>query len=449
MTEASRHKGFARPIKTLHPLPLSLRTRFLLGMGVMLLPLVVLATIALFSLQAVTNAVDDVVEEASEELARVLRLQVLIQRALIVTNDTLIPEHGDSIGSEDFARATQEVDNAFEEATAGPFSLAEERAQVQAARGEWQQARALSQTILSRPSPLRAANVEGEIGRLHAHVGRAVDMLDRVHALTQVEMNAQVASVSVLRRRVLYGIATTFVLGLGAAIVVATALARSVMAPLRALESSAHHFGAGDFSYRVALTGQNELGQLGKTLNAMADKLAQSQAMLRELSTHDDLTGLFNFREFHRQLTEEAERSRRYGRSFSLLMLDIDHFKAINDTYGHLAGDEALRALAALIRREVRPTDLVARYGGEEFVMVLPETTGPGAFALGERLRGLIADHAISLPTGQTIHLTVSMGLATFPEDQDSLPHLISAADQALYAAKSAGRNGIRQWSGT
>jgi two-component system cell cycle response regulator len=267
--------------------------------------------------------------------------------------------------------------------------------------------------------------------------------------LAQAEMNAQFEHAVSVRQEALVGIASVFVVGLGIAIVVATALARSIMTPLRALESGANHFGAGDFSYRVSLTGQNELGQLGKTFNAMADKLAQSQATLRELSTHDDLTGLFNFREFHRQLTEEAERSRRYGRPFSLLMLDIDHFKAINDTYGHLAGDEALRALATLIRREVRPMDLVARYGGEEFVMVLPETTGPGAFALGERLRSLIADHAIALPTGQTIRLTVSMGLATFPEDEDSLPQLISAADQALYAAKSAGRNGIRQWSGT
>jgi diguanylate cyclase (GGDEF)-like protein len=220
------------------------------------------------------------------------------------------------------------------------------------------------------------------------------------------------------------------------------------MTPLRALEIGANHFGAGDFSHRVALTGHDELGRLGSTLNAMADKLAESQAALRELSTHDHLTGLFNFREFHRRLTEEAERSRRYGHSFSLLMLDIDHFKTVNDTYGHLAGDEALRALATLIRRAARPMDVAARYGGEEFILVLPETTGPGALALGERLRTLVAEHAVSLPADQTIRLTVSIGVATFPDDTDSLPQLISAADQALYAAKSAGRNGVRSWSG-
>jgi len=194
--------------------------------------------------------------------------------------------------------------------------------------------------------------------------------------------------------------------------------------------------------------GQDELAQLGRTFNAMADKLARSQAMLRELSTHDSLTGLANYREFHRHLAEEAERSQRYGRSFSLLMLDIDHFKTINDTFGHLAGDKALRALAALIRGEVRPTDLVARYGGEEFALVLPETAGPGALTLAERLRVRVAGHAVALTADQTISLTVSIGLASYPEDKDSVQTLVSAADQALYIAKSAGRNRVCRWDG-
>jgi two-component system cell cycle response regulator len=449
MKGTSRRKGFGTAVRMLHLMPRSLRVQFLLGMGVMLLPLVVLAVIALFSLQGVTNAIDDVVQEATEEHSAVSRLQFLIQQTMIVAHDSVTKGLDDPAAREPLLQANQGVHKAFEGIEAGPFALPEERRLIQSAREEWRQGRQLSEALLANPRPSGSETVAQKMELAHAHHIRALEMLDQVHALAQAEMNAQFEHAVSVRQEALVGIASVFVVGLGIAIVVATALARSIMTPLRALESGANHFGAGDFSYRVSLTGQNELGQLGKTFNAMADKLAQSQATLRELSTHDDLTGLFNFREFHRQLTEEAERSRRYGRPFSLLMLDIDHFKAINDTYGHLAGDEALRALATLIRREVRPMDLVARYGGEEFVMVLPETTGPGAFALGERLRSRIADHAIALPTGQTIRLTVSMGLATFPEDEDSLPQLISAADQALYAAKSAGRNGIRQWSGT
>jgi len=412
----------------------------------MLLPLVVLAAIALFSLQSVTNAIDDVAQEATEEMATVLHLQILMQRAMIVAHDCLAHGHDDPGTRERFMRAGQRVDKAFEGIGAGAFALAEEQALIRFAQEEWGRGRQLGEGILARSSSLGGWSRGGEIDRLQTHVNRALEMLDRMHNLAEREMSDQSAYASALRRRVFLGIATVFVVGLGAAIAVGTALARSIMTPLRALESGVDRFGAGDLSYRMSLTGQDEFGQLGRTFNAMADKLEQSQATLREQSTHDDLTGLFNYREFNRQLTEEVERSRRYTRPFSLLMLDIDHFKVVNDTYGHMAGDEALQALATLIRREIRPVDLVARYGGEEFVMLLPETTGPGALELGERLRAFIAGHAVPLSTGHTIFLTVSIGLATYPDDADSLPRLVNLADQALYAAKSAGRNRVNRW---
>ncbi len=178
----------------------------------------------------------------------------------------------------------------------------------------------------------------------------------------------------------------------------------------------------------------------------MASKLEQSQAELKDLASIDGLTGVYNRREFQQQLKAEVERSRRYGRSCSLLMVDIDHFKSVNDTYGHQAGDEALRATAALIKREVRSGERVARYGGEEFAVILPETSGSSAAAMAERLRDVIATQAIPITQGQTLNLTVSVGTATFPEDAWSPDTLIFAADQALYAAKHAGRNRVCQF---
>jgi diguanylate cyclase (GGDEF)-like protein len=401
--------------------------------------------IALLSLEQVTNALDDVVQEATEEMATVLRLQVLIQQALILTHDSLVPEHGNRVDRTRLAQASQAVETAFDEAVTGPFALSRERELLQSSREAWRQARLLSEALLAGPGPSEGAAVGGEIDRLHAHVDRALQMLGQIHDLTQMEMRDQLANTSALRRRAFLGIALVFGIGLGAAVGVGTGLARSVLTPLRALEHSAHRFGAGDLSHRAPTTGHDELGRLGSTFNSMAEKLAQSQAILQELSTHDGLTGLVNYREFHRQLSEEAERFRRYGHPFSLLMLDIDHFKSVNDTYGHLAGDEALRVLADLVRREVRPMDLVARYGGEEFVMVLRETTTPGAVAVAERLRRRIAERAIPLAGGQSLSLTVSVGVATYPDDADSLQHLISTVDRALYAAKAAGRNQVNR----
>ena len=182
------------------------------------------------------------------------------------------------------------------------------------------------------------------------------------------------------------------------------------------------------------------------SLAAQAIEKARLYAQVQEQARTDALTGLNNRGEFQRQLKEEVERSHRYNRSFSLLMLDIDHFKTVNDSYGHQAGDEVLRVLAARLREQTRPVDHAARYGGEEFVVILPETTNEGALALAERLRTAVAGTAVPVTEARTISVTISIGVATFPADAGSETALIAAADAALYAAKEGGRNRISRY---
>jgi diguanylate cyclase (GGDEF)-like protein len=218
---------------------------------------------------------------------------------------------------------------------------------------------------------------------------------------------------------------------------------RSILLPLQTLEEGTHRIGEGDLFHRVVIESGDEIGRLGRSFNAMAEKLERGQATLENLSVHDGLTGLFNYREFRRRLKEEADRSRRYGRPFSLLLLDLDHFKVINDTHGHQAGDEVLRAMANLISQGVRPVDKVARYGGEEIALILPETPGGKALIVAERVRSLVANHPVSLSTGTAVTLTCSIGVGAFGEDGASDNEIIGAADSALYAAKHAGRNRV------
>ncbi|HEX2721444.1 MAG TPA: sensor domain-containing diguanylate cyclase [Gemmatimonadaceae bacterium] len=163
---------------------------------------------------------------------------------------------------------------------------------------------------------------------------------------------------------------------------------------------------------------------------------------LEALAQTDPLTQLLNRRALTVRLVTEMERVRRYNAPLAMLLVDLDHFKLVNDTYGHLAGDDVLFGVATLLQRAVRSVDLVARYGGEEFVIVLPETGKHGAIAFAERIRDKVGAHRFSIAGGAEIHVTASIGVATYPSPQmESVEDLFRAADAALYRAKGSGRN--------
>jgi diguanylate cyclase (GGDEF)-like protein len=172
--------------------------------------------------------------------------------------------------------------------------------------------------------------------------------------------------------------------------------------------------------------------------NALALKRAEA------LSVTDDLTHLYNSRYLNQVLRKETKRASRSGRPLSLLFIDLDGFKGINDTHGHLFGSRALVEASELIRMSARETDVAARYGGDEFAVVLPDTGGEGAFAVGERIRERVASHRFLVSDGLDVHLTASVGLATLPDVAASADELVAAADKAMYRVKDSGKNGIQ-----
>jgi diguanylate cyclase (GGDEF)-like protein len=177
---------------------------------------------------------------------------------------------------------------------------------------------------------------------------------------------------------------------------------------------------------------------------ALRQKVARD-ALAAEAAT-DGLTGLLNRRELDSRATELIALSRRYTRPLACLMIDIDHFKQVNDTYGHAAGDEVLRQVAARIRGVCRASDVAGRYGGEEFVLLLPDTDVNGALAVAEKVRTAVADGAISLPTAASaggIAVRVSVGVAGREATMLDPQALYAAADGALYQAKQMGRNRV------
>jgi diguanylate cyclase (GGDEF)-like protein len=178
-------------------------------------------------------------------------------------------------------------------------------------------------------------------------------------------------------------------------------------------------------------------------IKGLYDQLKFAKEKLETLSITDGLTGIFNHRYLHEKLSVEFERIRRYDGFLSCIMLDLDHFKNVNDTYGHKFGDFVLINFAKIIKNTIREVDFVARYGGEEFTIVLPQTTIDNAEILAEKIRKKVEAYKFE-KNGTSIHVTSSLGISTYPHPKiKTVEDLIRTADESLYRAKHKGRNTI------
>lgn len=175
---------------------------------------------------------------------------------------------------------------------------------------------------------------------------------------------------------------------------------------------------------------------------AIAIENARMYQHTKELSNRDELTGVYNRRYFFERLEREVERGKRYNSIFSIVMLDLDHFKRYNDNFGHLSGDRALREVARALEENTRKVDIIARYGGEEFVTILPETDKEDAALVAEKLRRAVEDIKLGASEGGEL-LTITAGVASFPLDSSEAIDLIEHADKALYTGKAQGRNRV------
>jgi diguanylate cyclase (GGDEF)-like protein len=238
-------------------------------------------------------------------------------------------------------------------------------------------------------------------------------------------------------------------LGVGS---IAYVLGLLIVRPLNRLSAGAAKVAAGDLSVDLPVVGGGEVTYLTEVFNDMVKRLREGREALdainetlrvkneelQRLSLTDGLTGLDNRRQLMQTLEAEVERSRRHGHNFAVVMLDVDHFKNYNDSHGHLAGDEVLTRVGALLRECTRGVDSSARYGGEEFVLVLPETGVDRAVEVAERIRARLAKEGFS--NGR---ITLSAGVAQFPKDGDTPETVLSSADAALYRAKGEGRDRV------
>jgi len=226
-----------------------------------------------------------------------------------------------------------------------------------------------------------------------------------------------------------------------------------LFAPVCSLTKTANEIAKGNYSIRATVATDDEIGVLAKNFNTMVDRL-EEQIMnldqkvkektekLKQLAITDSLTGLYNRRYFSEVALEIFELEKRESDTLSIIMLDIDKFKRVNDTYGHQAGDEVIVQIAIILDRMKRESDVVCRYGGEEFILLLPKTSGDGAYVVAERIREEVAETIINFQKEKQISFTVSLGVSEVIYEKDNhIEAVIKRADDALYKAKQSGRN--------
>jgi diguanylate cyclase (GGDEF)-like protein len=402
----------------------------------------VLSIGAVVSLENTINSFENTDNKILEKIFPVKDLESLMFDASEPIEDYL--SSSDRHQRDRFLGLSQNINDNFTELLQANSKDLEKKALIQASQKSWQQLHQTGIRIFAYPQPINKQIALQEQKRLDTDSRKAIESINRLYNLlyhAQIDQNLE--QVQKLRAIVKLIVIVLLSLELTLAVISGFVFFRSLLVPLKSLEEGVQHLSEGDLDYRISLMTSDELGQLAATLNLMAEKVQQSQTELRYLAIKDGLTGLYNRGEFNRQLKAEIERSQRYNHDCSLLMMDIDYFKKLNDTYGHQGGDEALQTVAKLLQQEVRPVDRVARYGGEEFAVILPQTSGDGAAIVAERLRSAIATNLVPVSTTESINITVSVGFATFPDHAKLDEALISCADKALYSAKGSGRNRV------
>lgn len=321
-------------------------------------------------------------------------------------------------------------------------SLAEEpvaRTLATQARDDWNAAKALGQELTSVLRPATAPETVELMQRFDGEVRSASDSINAAIEQLENEIEEDQLAANLAYERALW------LAGIGAGVCLLTILAgviligRVMVASIDRLVDGATRFAEGDRAHRIDIRVPPELRRVANEFNRMIGKIDAYEDVLAERALKDVLTGLPNRRAFEEAAPRQWDLASQAGDPLTLLQIDVDHFKRINDTYGHGVGDEVLRWLAHILTKQLRAGHAVFRTGGEEFIVLIPATGVPDAFGLAERLRTAVASAPFET-AGDKVSLSISIGLAD-SLSFTSLQDMIAAADAALYQAKAQGRN--------
>jgi diguanylate cyclase (GGDEF)-like protein len=387
----------------------------------------------------VIESLRDIASRQRNEIDPAQRLRLLLWETSPPLDEYM--DEGDPRRPAEYRAARERVEAAFATVHAQMARDPEMQQLVERARDDWTAADRVATEALSvrrTPGDPHGAELMDAFDGL---VQSSVDKLGAVYASLDTDLRADHDAALRAYDRAEWLAAAAAIVSLLAVLAGAAVIGRVMSGSVERLVEGAQRFAAGDRDHRIEVRVPPELHQVAQEFNRMIGRIHESEDALADLAQRDGLTRLLNRRAFDIAIAEVFARRQRMHESFALVLFDLDHFKSVNDTYGHAAGDEVLRAAAQAISSEMRPFDRLFRTGGEEFAAILFGVDADGALVTAERLRAMVSARPVGFE-GKAILMTASGGVA-LPGANATPATLYQAADAALYRAKGAGRNRV------
>lgn len=417
----------------------SLRSRIIISVLVMVLPAALLMFSAYNSIHGSNDSLSQIVDSPLDELLKIQKVQSKILKTELPFH--LYLNRGESADREAFIRLSVDIDLLLENIAKQGGLSEQDLSIINLAQNEWHEAKTLGESLLTTTNIPPANVLTAKVDQFGRHLERCASLLDEVNlsALEKIKHLRFAAQENEWKSIAMLSL--VFGLGLLLAILAALSLGQSVIKPIKRLEKTVSLFGKGETSARISLESNNELDGLASAFNSMAERFEHIKNELDYLSVHDNLTGLYDRTKLQEEVSSEIIRAKRYDRSFSLLLMNIDNFKEVNRVYGRLVGDSVLCSVANKITTTVRPTDISSRYGGDEFAVILSETDSKGAAETTQRLIEAIEDNPINIGDGKLLDISVTIVTATYPADADTDIGLFSITDNSLLNSKLEKKN--------
>ena len=417
----------------------SLRARVAVAMGLAVLPLAISAVAGYLILNhGVIGAYRDVAARQHEEIAPAQRLQIAMLDAAEQIDEFV--DTRDMTFKSAYRDHRAQIEADFALLHKGLGARLEERTLIERARDDWTAADGLAIQITT---VAKAAEDAAKLEQFDGAINASVDKIDAFYTEAERDVSGDYFDAELAYER------SQWIAGIAAAVSLAMVIAGVIMfghlvsVSVDRLVDGAARFAAGDRDYRIDIQVPPELKKVANEFNRMIERIHDSEEVLADQARRDGLTGLLNRRAFDEAIGDSFARMERLDERLAVLSIDLDHFKVVNDTHGHAAGDEVIRTLTRVVLANLRKIDRMFRVGGEEFIVTLPGADLTAAQSAAERIRTAVASEPVTVD-GKSIPITVSIGVAVA-----SAPHpgrvdvLLKAVDEALYQAKESGRNRV------